>query len=75
MFDVKDLDLAQHFLGIDIRQEKGIITLSQITYIENILNRFGMAELKPVATPSEVNTTLKPGPKNNKNTLQKYKRK
>ena len=65
VFGVKDLGLAQNCLGIEMRQEKGIITLSQKTYIENL---FGMAESKPVATLSDVNAKLKPGPKNNKNT-------
>ncbi|XP_059073404.1 uncharacterized mitochondrial protein AtMg00810-like [Cryptomeria japonica] len=54
-FDMKDMGLLHYFLGLEIIQNKDHIFLSQKKYISDILNRFGMVDCKPLATPMETN--------------------
>ena len=52
-FEMKDLGDASFVLGIQIHrdQSQGILGLSQKSYIEKILKRFGMHDCKPGDTP------------------------
>ena len=52
-FDMKDLGLAKHILGLQITRDRESkkLWLSQETYIERILERFNMQHSKPVSTP------------------------
>lgn len=52
-FDLKDLDEASYVLGIKIHRDrnKGILGLSQQTYIDKILKRYGMKHCKQGNTP------------------------
>ena len=52
-FEMKDLGDASFVLGIRIHRDRprGIIGLSQKSYIETILKRFGMQDCKPGDTP------------------------
>lgn len=54
-FEIKDLGMAKYCLGLEIRQNKDCIELSQKGYILGLLDRYGMLDCNPVATPSEVN--------------------
>ena len=51
-FEMKDLGLASFVLGIEIHRDRSrrILGLSQMRYIERILNRYGMQNYKPEAT-------------------------
>lgn len=51
MFKMKELGEAKQCLGIRITRSKDTLALDQQQYIENILERFGMTDAKPVATP------------------------
>jgi hypothetical protein len=53
MFDMKDLGAAKKILGMEIFRDRrnGNIWLSQQTYLEKILLRFGMNDVKPVLVP------------------------
>jgi hypothetical protein len=52
LYKIKDLGKAVFFLGIKLDYDKdGNIKLSQARYIENILERFNLAESKKIATP------------------------
>ncbi|CAB0020139.1 unnamed protein product [Nesidiocoris tenuis] len=42
---------ASYFLGVEIVQEDGKITVNQAAYVRNILQKFGMENCKPVSTP------------------------
>lgn len=46
---MKDLDDASFVIGIQIHWDwsRGILGLSQISYIKNVLKKFGMKECKP----------------------------
>ena len=52
-FVMKDLGAAKQILGIRIIREKanGILKLSQLDYVKEVLNKFNMNEAKPVSTP------------------------
>ena len=58
-FEMKDLGLLHHFLGVKVIQDPdtGTIWMGQPTYTEKILLRYGMHNSKPVSTP--VNTEVK----------------
>ena len=48
-FDMKDLGAAKQILGIEIHRDRehGMLWLSQKKYVEKILTRFGMQNVKP----------------------------
>ena len=54
-FDMKDLGDLQWMLGMQVTRDRKNRTLeiSQKAYIEQVLERFGMANCKSVATPAE----------------------
>lgn len=52
-FEMKDLGEASFVLGIEIHRDRprGILGLSQKSYIDKVLKRFGMHDCKPGDTP------------------------
>ena len=54
-FEMKDLGLLHYFLGLEVQQKIGEIFLSQGKYVRDILNKFGMTDCKPMATPMVTN--------------------
>lgn len=50
-FAVKDLGDLRFFLGIDVQRNASGFYLSQQRYVEDILERAGMANCKPASTP------------------------
>ena len=52
-FKMSDLGLLHHYLGIQFMQIDGGIALFQTKYIETLLQRFGLEDYKPIATPME----------------------
>jgi Reverse transcriptase (RNA-dependent DNA polymerase)/gag-polypeptide of LTR copia-type/GAG-pre-integrase domain len=60
LFDMTDLGELHWILNMEVTRDrpKRTITLSQAQYIEDILERHGMADCKPAATPMEVNLKL-----------------
>lgn len=59
-FDIKDLGEAHFFIGVHIERDRAArtITLHQRNYIEEVLERFGMADCKPIGTPLDSKTQL-----------------
>ncbi|GKB99579.1 retrovirus-related pol polyprotein from transposon TNT 1-94 [Tanacetum coccineum] len=59
-FDVKDLGAARKILGMEIIRDRkhGKLFLSQKSYIEKIISRFGTSSEKSVNTPSSANFRL-----------------
>ena len=55
-FEMEDLGDAKYCLGMLIERDRDNkkLFISQKSYLENILKKFGMFESKPVATPMEV---------------------
>jgi hypothetical protein len=52
-FLMSDLGLLSFYLGIEVRQDAGGITLRQTHYAKKILEMAGMADCKAAATPME----------------------
>jgi hypothetical protein len=52
-FWMSDLGLLSFYLGIEVRQDAGGITLRQAHYAKKILEMVGMAYCKAAATPME----------------------
>ena len=57
-FAMKDLGPLSYFLGISVQRHSGGLFLSQKTYAEDILERAGMSNCNPVATPVDTNSKL-----------------
>ena len=52
-FSMKDLGEVEHILGMRIKRQRKqhLLYLSQEKYIEKMLDRFNMAESKPLGVP------------------------
>ena len=50
-FEMKDLGVAQKILGMEIHRDLGSYFLSQIYYIEKVLEDFSRQRSKAVSTP------------------------
>ena len=50
-FEIKDLNVMQYFLAIEVHQSEVEILICQTRYAEDMLNKFDMADCKPVPTP------------------------
>jgi hypothetical protein len=59
LFKMSDLGLLSYYLGIEVRQEHGEITVCQRAYAEKILERAGMAGCNACHTPMEARLKLK----------------
>jgi hypothetical protein len=57
-WQVTDLGEPSKIVGIEINRTKDAITISQQSYIENILRREGMSEANPVGIPMDPNIKL-----------------
>ncbi|KAK2398761.1 putative mitochondrial protein [Trifolium repens] len=58
-YEMSDLGLLHHFLGIEVYQDEYGVFICQKRYAENILKKFGMYGCKPVDIPLVVNEKLK----------------
>ena len=58
-YEMSDLGLLHHFLGIEIHQEDDGVFICQRKCAEKILKKFGMDDCKPVDTPLMVSKKLK----------------
>ena len=65
--EVTDLGELHWMLSIEVRHDQagGTVQLSQRSYIDSILRRYGFDDLKPVSTPfdTQVRLTLEQAPK------------
>ena len=55
-FAVKDMGPVSYFLGIDVQRNREGFLLSQSSYALDVLDRAGMSNCKPVATPDETSS-------------------
>ncbi|XP_070675841.1 uncharacterized mitochondrial protein AtMg00810-like [Malus domestica] len=58
-YEMTDLGLLHHFLGIGVIQEANNIFIHQRKYAETLLEKFGLKGCKPVSTPLIANEKLK----------------
>ena len=57
-FEMSDLGHLHYYLGIQFMQVDGGIALCQTKYIDTLLQRFGLEDCKPIATPMETGLKL-----------------
>jgi hypothetical protein len=57
-FAIKDLGPLRFFLGVDVQRRSDGFHLSQAAYTRDVLDRAGMANCKPVATPADAKASL-----------------
>ena len=57
-FDMSDLGRLTYYLGIEVNQHSGGITLNQSRYAQKILQEEGMSQCNPVQTPMEAGLKL-----------------
>ncbi|MBW0483911.1 hypothetical protein O181_023626 [Austropuccinia psidii MF-1] len=69
-FQTKMLGKADLMLGIKIIHQYDSITLTQSHYIDSLLDTYGMANCKPVATPLIPNIHLEPATESEKRVFQ-----
>lgn len=62
-FDMTDLGAVNNFLGMTIKRDVAdrVLRISQRSYLESLLERFGMQDCKPVSTPMECHLKLLKG--------------
>jgi hypothetical protein len=58
LFKMSDLGQLSYYLGIEVKQEKGEITLCQQAYAAKILEKAGMKNCNPCHTPMECRLKL-----------------
>ncbi|KAG6534255.1 hypothetical protein ZIOFF_008141 [Zingiber officinale] len=58
-YEMSDMGLLRHFLGMEIYQEEEIVFICQKIYAEKILKKFNMLGCNPVSTPLIMGEKLK----------------
>ncbi|KAM1673061.1 hypothetical protein ACFXTN_037886 [Malus domestica] len=58
-YEMTDLGLLHHCIGIGVIQEANSIFIYQMKYVETLLERYGLKGCKPVSTPLIANEKLK----------------
>ena len=59
LFKMTDLGPLSYYLGIEVTQSKGVITLCHRGYAKKILELAGMSDCNPCHTPMECRLKLK----------------
>ncbi|KAM1156872.1 hypothetical protein EV1_027295 [Malus domestica] len=57
-FEMTDIGLMAYYLGIEVKQNKEGIFISQESYTKEILKKFKMDDCKPISTPVECRVKL-----------------
>jgi hypothetical protein len=60
-FNMSDMGLLSYYLGIEVKQQLGAITICQSAYAEKIVEFCGTKGCNPVDTPMEQHIKLLPG--------------
>jgi hypothetical protein len=58
LFSMTDLGLLRYYLGQEVKQEQGCITISQGAYTSRLLDKPGMTDCNSVRTPKEARCQL-----------------
>lgn len=58
-YEMSDMGLLHHFLGMEIYQENDGVFICQRKYANNILKKFGMGDCNPTLIPLVVNEKMK----------------
>ncbi|XP_039134341.1 uncharacterized mitochondrial protein AtMg00810-like [Dioscorea cayenensis subsp. rotundata] len=74
MFEMSDLVSLKYFLGLEVRQLKETLMVSQRRYAEELLRNAGMLNCKPVSSPINSNEKLKVEDGSGKVNSSKYRK-
>ena len=55
---MKELGELKHFIGLEVERTNDGIFLNQQKYAQDLLDKYGMLDSKPISTPMEVNVKL-----------------
>ncbi|CAH9143140.1 unnamed protein product [Cuscuta epithymum] len=58
IFYMSDLGILSYYLGLEVKQEEGVISLNQSSYAKRILEQMGMGECNPCSIPMEPRSKL-----------------
>jgi len=72
-FNMSDLGLLSYYLGMEVKQKPGEITICQRAYAAKIVDQCGMTDCNPVDTPMEQNNKLLPGKPNLARDVTKFR--
>ena len=72
-FNMSDLGLLSYYLGMEVKQKPGEITICQRAYAAKIVDQCGMTGCNPVDTPMEQNNKLLPGKPNLARDVTKFR--
>jgi hypothetical protein len=61
-FEMTNLGLLNYYLGIEVTQEDGRITIKQTAYAKKVLGQFGMLDCNPTKFPMEQRAQLHKDP-------------
>jgi hypothetical protein len=73
IFSMSDLGMLSYYLGMEVKQSPGQITICQRAYATKIVEQCGMTGCNPVDTPMEQNCKLLLGKPNLVRDVTKYK--
>ena len=61
-FKMKDLGALTHILGVEVKrdQQRRILTLHQSSYVQQVLERYGMSDCNPTKLPFSPHLTFSP---------------
>ena len=59
-YKIKYLNDISHYLGVSVVKRENRLYLHQTKYIDDLLDRFSMADYKPISTPMDPNHHLLP---------------
>ena len=57
-FEMSDMGLTSYYLGIEVKQMKDEIFISQEAYAKELLKRLNMLDYNPINTPMECRAKL-----------------
>eukprot|EP00253_Pinus_taeda_P035427 PITA_35427 len=57
-FEITDLGFLRYFLGIEVDQSESGVFISQVKYIEAVLRRFNLQDIKAAVTPTVMGLKL-----------------
>lgn len=61
-FDIRDMGIPKHCIGLEVNVKKDEISISQPGYIVNLVKKYGLENSKPVKIPMQPNIKLEKEP-------------
>jgi len=74
IFEMTDMGPLRYFLGLEVKQKKGCIFVSQQRYVEDLLYKSGMMNCKNIDTPMNSNEKLQLLDNSGKTDPQRYRK-